>query len=57
MSELQTRSDFGNRFFIGGGAGFVGSHFTDHLLADAEVTAVTLYDNFTSGRDARAGFI
>src|SRR6516225_7764538 len=51
VAELQTRSDFGDRFFIAGGAGFVGSHFTGHLLADAEVTAVTVYDNFTSGRE------
>jgi UDP-glucose 4-epimerase len=51
MTELQTRSDFGDRSFIAGGAGFVGRHFTDHLLADAEDTAVTLYDNFTSGRE------
>lgn len=40
----------GNRYFIVGGAGFIGSHFTDRLLADPEVTAVTLYDNFSSGR-------
>ena len=37
----------GQRFFIVGGAGFIGSHFTDHLLADASVAGVTLYDNFT----------
>jgi UDP-glucose 4-epimerase len=39
------------RYFIVGGAGFIGSHFTDRLLADASVTAVTLYDNFSSGRE------
>ena len=37
-------------YFIVGGAGFIGSHFTDHLLASPETTAVTLYDNFSSGR-------
>src|SRR4030095_13234669 len=30
---------------------FIGSHFTDRLLADGSVTAVTLYDNFSSGRE------
>jgi UDP-glucose 4-epimerase len=39
------------RYFLVGGAGFIGSHFTDRLLADASVTAVTLYDNFSSGRE------
>jgi UDP-glucose 4-epimerase len=38
------------RYFLVGGAGFIGSHFTDRLLADPSVAAVTLYDNFTSGR-------
>ncbi len=38
------------RIFIVGGAGFIGSHFTDHLLARADTAGVTLYDNFTSGR-------
>ena len=40
----------GSRFFIAGGAGFIGSHFTDRLLAERSVEAVTLYDNFSSGR-------
>ena len=39
------------RYFIVGGAGFIGSHFADRLLADAAVTGVTLYDNFSSGRE------
>jgi UDP-glucose 4-epimerase len=40
----------GSRYFIVGGAGFIGSHFTDRLLADG-AAAVTLYDNFSSGRE------
>jgi len=40
----------GDRFFLVGGAGFIGSHFTDRLLADPSTRAVTLYDNFSSGR-------
>jgi UDP-glucose 4-epimerase len=41
----------GQRFFIVGGAGFIGSHFTDHLLGDPAIAGVTLYDNFSSGRE------
>ena len=40
-----------SRYFIVGGAGFIGSHFTDRLLSDESVTAVALYDNFSSGRE------
>src|SRR5246127_5129830 len=39
------------RFFIVGGAGFIGSHFTDVLLAKEGVKSVTIYDNLTSGRE------
>lgn len=39
------------KFFIVGGAGFIGSHFTDRLLGTEGVEAVTLYDNFSSGRE------
>ncbi|MBV9759384.1 MAG: NAD-dependent epimerase/dehydratase family protein [Acidobacteriaceae bacterium] len=39
------------RWFIAGGAGFIGSHFTDALLANPAVTAVTIFDNFSSGRE------
>ena len=39
-----------SRYFLAGGAGFIGSHFTDRLLANPVTQAVTLYDNFTSGR-------
>jgi UDP-glucose 4-epimerase len=38
------------RYFLVGGAGFIGSHFTDRLMTDAAVERVTLFDNFSSGR-------
>jgi UDP-glucose 4-epimerase len=38
------------RFFIVGGAGFIGSHFVDRLLSDADVAGVSIYDNYSSGR-------
>jgi UDP-glucose 4-epimerase len=41
----------GDSFFIVGGAGFIGSHFTDRLLAERSVRRVTLFDNFSSGRE------
>ncbi len=37
-------------YFIAGGAGFIGSHFVDRLLADPGTQKVTVYDNFTSGK-------
>lgn len=40
-----------DRWFIVGGAGFIGSHFTDRLLEDPETERVTLYDNFSSGHE------
>jgi len=39
-----------SRYCIVGGAGFIGSHFTDRLL-DGGAAGVTLYDNFSSGRE------
>jgi UDP-glucose 4-epimerase len=39
------------RYFIAGGAGFIGSHFTDRLLCEKDTEAVTIYDNFSSGRE------
>jgi len=39
------------RYFLVGGAGFIGSHFTDRLLAETSVAGVTIYDNFSSGRE------
>ena len=45
------RTTANQRFFIVGGAGFIGSHFTDHLLGAGGAAGVTLYDNFSSGRE------
>jgi UDP-glucose 4-epimerase len=40
------------RYFIVGGAGFIGSHFCDRLLGpDGPASGVTVYDNFSSGRE------
>jgi UDP-glucose 4-epimerase len=39
------------RFLIVGGAGFIGSHFTDTLLAREDVQGVTIFDNLSSGRE------
>ncbi|MFL5870022.1 MAG: NAD-dependent epimerase/dehydratase family protein [Solirubrobacterales bacterium] len=40
-----------SRTIIVGGAGFIGSHFVDALLADEQTERVTVYDNFSSGRE------
>jgi UDP-glucose 4-epimerase len=37
--------------FVVGGAGFIGGHFVDRLLFDSKTKAVTIYDNFSSGRE------
>jgi UDP-glucose 4-epimerase len=41
----------GSRYFLVGGAGFIGSHFVDRLLSEPQTELVTVYDNFTSGRE------
>jgi UDP-glucose 4-epimerase len=38
-------------YFIVGGAGFIGSHFVDALLASKSTRQVTIFDNFSSGRE------
>jgi UDP-glucose 4-epimerase len=39
------------RVCIVGGAGFIGSHFTGRLLASEATEKLTVYDNFSSGRE------
>jgi UDP-glucose 4-epimerase len=39
-------------YIVVGGAGFIGSHFCDHLLTREETSRVTVYDNFTSGSES-----
>ena len=38
-------------YFVVGGAGFIGSHFVDALLASPQTRRITLFDNFSSGRE------
>lgn len=42
------------RYFIAGGAGFIGSHLVQALLSDADST-ITVFDNFSSGREWHLG--
>jgi UDP-glucose 4-epimerase len=39
------------RVCVVGGAGFIGGHFVDRLLASDTTGQVTVYDNFSSGRE------
>lgn len=39
------------RVCVVGGAGFIGGHAVDRLLSDPATERVTVYDNFTSGRE------
>lgn len=38
-------------YFLVGGAGFIGSHFVDALLKMSDTERVTIYDNFSSGKE------
>lgn len=40
-----------NTWFLAGGAGFIGSHFVDALLKQDHIQKVTIYDNFSSGKE------
>jgi UDP-glucose 4-epimerase len=40
-----------SHYFIVGGAGFIGGHLVDCLLADGNTRSATIYDNFSSGRE------
>jgi UDP-glucose 4-epimerase len=43
------------RVCVVGGAGFIGGHFVDRLLGDADTERVSVYDNFSSGREWHLG--
>jgi UDP-glucose 4-epimerase len=43
------------RIIIVGGAGFIGSHLVDRILSDVSAERVTIYDDFSSGRDWHLG--
>jgi len=51
IRALMTEKAGGRRYIVIGGAGFIGSHFVDILLGETSTEAVTVYDNFSSGRD------
>jgi UDP-glucose 4-epimerase len=38
--------------FVSGGAGFIGSHLIQYLLAGDDVSKVVVFDNFSSGRQS-----
>ncbi len=40
-----------SRVCIVGGAGFIGSHFVDRLLAQSGTEEIVVFDNFSSGRE------
>lgn len=44
-------SELLERVVVVGGAGFIGGHAVDRLLRDPTTRKVTVYDNFSSGRD------
>jgi UDP-glucose 4-epimerase len=46
-----TPSASGRRWLVVGGAGFIGGHVVARVLSDPEVERVTVFDNFTSGRE------
>ena len=48
---ITERSSDISKICIVGGAGFIGSHFVDRLLDSAGTESVTVFDNFSSGRE------
>lgn len=40
-----------NAYAVVGGAGFIGGHLVDRLMARDDVAKVVIYDNFSSGRE------
>ena len=48
MQEITKNGNPSNAIIVGG-IGFIGSHFVDRFLSDSSVTAVTVFDNLSSG--------
>jgi UDP-glucose 4-epimerase len=51
MLSQYKEASYGRSYFLAGGAGFIGSHFADRLLDITDTRKVTLFDNFSSGRE------
>jgi UDP-glucose 4-epimerase len=51
VSVPDRADDRPRRVEVIGGAGFIGAHFVDRLLADPSTEIVRVYDNFSSGRE------
>lgn len=49
--SVNDRDTTPRRVEVIGGAGFIGAHFVDRLLADPSTEMVRVYDNFSSGRE------
>jgi UDP-glucose 4-epimerase len=52
VAHLRGVGPLDGAWLVVGGAGFIGGHLVSRLLADPGVGRVTVYDNFSSGREA-----
>jgi UDP-glucose 4-epimerase len=52
VTDQSSETNAIERIFIAGGAGFIGSHFVERLLGKEQTKQITVYDNFSSGRDS-----
>jgi UDP-glucose 4-epimerase len=55
MSFIIKNKSMGIKYFIAGGAGFIGSTVTKSLLKETDTEAITIYDNFSSGSEKNIG--